>query len=47
MGTGTGSIDLSTLNNLHTNLTQHFWFNSDAGATYGTGVHMTDCSSRR
>ena len=41
MGTGTGSIDLSTLNNLHTNLTQHFWFNSDAGATYGTGVHMT------
>lgn len=41
MGTGTGSIDLSTLNNLHTNLTQHFWFNSDAGATYGTGVHIT------
>ena len=41
MGTGTGSIDLSTLNNLHGNLTQHFWFNSDAGATYGTGVHMT------
>lgn len=41
MGTGTGSIDLSTLNNLHDNLTQHFWFNSDAGATYGTGVHIT------
>lgn len=41
MGTGTGSIDLSTLNNLHDNLTQHFWFNSDSGATYGTGVHMT------
>ena len=41
MGTGTGSIDLSTLNNLHTNLTQHFWFNSDAGAAYGAGVHMT------
>lgn len=41
MGTGTGSIDLSTLNNLHTNLTQHFWFNSDVGAAYGTGVHMT------
>lgn len=41
MGTGTGSIDLSTLNNLHTNLTQHFWFNSNAGAAYGTGVHMT------
>lgn len=41
MGTGTGSIDLSTLNNLHTNLTQHFWFNSNTGAAYGTGVHMT------
>lgn len=41
MGTGTGSIDLSTLNNLHTNLTQHFWFNANAGAAYGTGVHMT------
>lgn len=41
MGTGTGSIDLSTLNNLHGNLTQHFWFNSNAGAAYGTGVHMT------
>ena len=41
MGTGTGSIDLSTLNGLHDNLTQHFWFNSDAGATYGTGVHIT------
>lgn len=41
MGTGTGSIDLSTLNNLHTNLTQHFWFNSNTGVAYGTGVHMT------
>lgn len=41
MGTGTGSIDLSTLNGLHDNLTQHFWFNSNAGAAYGTGVHMT------
>lgn len=41
MGTGTGSIDLSTLNNLHGNLTQHFWFNSNAGAAYGTGVHIT------
>ena len=41
MGTGTGSIDLSTLNNLHGNLTQHFWFNSNTGATYGTGVHIT------
>lgn len=41
MGTGTGSIDLSTLNNLHTNLTQHFWFNSNTGVAYGTGVHIT------
>jgi hypothetical protein len=41
MGTGTGSIDLSTLNNLHGNLTQHFWFNSNTGVAYGTGVHIT------
>lgn len=41
MGTGTGSIDLSTLNNLHGDLTQHFWFNSNTGVAYGTGVHIT------
>ena len=36
-----GSIDLASLKNLRDDLTQYFWFESDATATYGAGAHIT------
>ena len=36
-----GSIDLASLKNLRDDLTQYFWFEPNASATYGAGVHIT------
>ena len=41
MATTIGSLDLASLKNLRDDLTQYFWFESSASATYGAGVHVT------
>ena len=41
MATTTGSLDLKSLQELHDDLTQYFWFESNSSATYGAGVHVT------
>lgn len=41
MATTIGSLDLASLKNLRDDLTQYFWFESNASATYGAGVHVT------
>ena len=40
---GTGSFDLSALNNLNQNLTQYFWFEEGGEGSYpwGLGAHVT------
>lgn len=41
MATTIGSLDLNALNDLYSDSTQYFWFESDSTATYGAGVHIT------
>lgn len=36
-----GSLDLNAFNDLHSDLTQYFWFEPNASATYGAGAHVT------
>ena len=36
-----GSLDLNAFSDLYNDSTQYFWFESDASATYGAGVHIT------
>ena len=41
MTTTIGSLDLNALNDLYNDSNQYFWFEGDASATYGAGVHVT------
>lgn len=41
MATTIGSLDLNAFSDLHSDLTQYFWFESNASATYGAGAHVT------
>lgn len=41
MATTMGSLDLASLKNLRDDLTQYFWFEPNASATYGAGAHVT------
>lgn len=41
MATTIGSLDLNAFNDLHSDLTQYFWFEPNASATYGAGAHVT------
>lgn len=41
MTTTIGSLDLNAFNNLYNDSAQYFWFEGDASATYGAGVHVT------
>ena len=41
MTTTIGSLDLNALNDLYNDSNQYFWFEGDASATYGAGVHIT------
>ena len=41
MATTIGSLDLNAFSDLHSDLTQYFWFEGNASATYGAGVHVT------
>ena len=41
MTTTIGSLDLNAFSDLHSDLTQYFWFESNASATYGAGAHVT------
>lgn len=41
MTTTIGSLDINTFSDLYSDLTQYFWFEGDASATYGAGVHIT------
>lgn len=41
MATTMGSIDLKTFKDLRDDVTQYFWFESNASASYGAGVHIT------
>ena len=36
-----GSLDLNAFSDLHSDLTQYFWFEPNASATYGAGAHVT------
>lgn len=36
-----GSLDLNAFSDLYNDSTQYFWFESNASATYGAGVHIT------
>lgn len=36
-----GSLDLNAFSDLYSDSTQYFWFESNASATYGAGVHIT------
>ena len=36
-----GSLDLNAFNDLYSDSTQYFWFEGNASATYGAGVHIT------
>ena len=41
MTTTIGSVDLNALSDLYNDSNQYFWFEGDASATYGSGVHIT------
>ena len=41
MTTTIGSLDLNAFNDLYSDSTQYFWFEGNASATYGAGVHIT------
>ena len=41
MTTTIGSVDLNALSDLYNDANQYFWFEGDASATYGAGVHVT------
>ena len=41
MTTTIGSVDLNALSDLYNDANQYFWFEGDASATYGSGVHIT------
>ena len=41
MATTIGSLDLNALSDLYNDSNQYFWFEGDASATYGSGVHIT------
>ena len=41
MTTTIGSVDLNALSDLYNDSNQYFWFEGDASATYGAGVHIT------
>ena len=41
MTTTIGSLDLNAFSDLHSDLTQYFWFEPNASATYGAGAHVT------
>ena len=41
MTTTIGSLDLNALSDLYNDSNQYFWFEGDASATYGSGVHIT------
>ena len=41
MATTIGSLDLASLKNLRDDITQYFWFEPNARATYGAGAHVT------
>ena len=41
MTTTIGSLDLNAFSDLHSDLTQYFWFESSSSATYGAGAHIT------
>lgn len=41
MTTTIGSLDLNAFSNLYSDSTQYFWFEGNASATYGAGVHIT------
>ena len=36
-----GSLDLNAFSDLYSDSTQYFWFEGNASATYGAGVHVT------
>lgn len=36
-----GSLDLNAFSDLYSDSTQYFWFESNASASYGAGVHVT------
>lgn len=36
-----GSLDLNAFSDLYSDSTQYFWFEGNASATYGAGVHIT------
>ena len=41
MTTTIGSLDLNALSDLYNDSNQYFWFEGNASATYGAGVHIT------
>ena len=41
MATTIGSLDLNAFSDLYSDSTQYFWFEGNASATYGAGVHVT------
>lgn len=41
MTTTIGSLDLGTLNDLYSDSTQYFWFESDSSSAWGSGAHVT------
>lgn len=41
MTTTIGSLDLNAFNDLYVDSNQYFWFEGNASATYGAGVHIT------
>ena len=41
MTTTIGSLDLNALSDLYSDSNQYFWFEGNASATYGAGVHIT------
>lgn len=41
MTTTIGSLDLNAFNDLYSDSNQYFWFEGNASATYGAGVHIT------
>lgn len=41
MTTTIGSFDLASLKNLHDDVTQYFWFESDSSSAWGSGAHVT------
>lgn len=41
MTTAIGSLDLNAFSDLYSDSNQYFWFEGNASATYGAGVHIT------